>query len=894
MTSAMSAFASPSTTSPSALLSGLAGLAGLSSETRLYDLEIEGLSASETALHFEAFCGNEALSALYQYELLLLGSDAYLSLGKLLGRQVRFVTRLSDGSSFARSGYISRAQRLGADGALTRYQLTLMPWLWQATLRSDCRVFQEKRVLEIIEAVFAPYAPRAAWQLAEGVESFMASAPIRSYCVQYRESDYAFVSRLLAEEGLGFCFAASAESGPLSDTPCHSLLIFSTNTRLPEDVCSAHALGGVGIRFHRAAPQEDQDAVTALGARRVLQAAISTSLSWDYQCKRNVAASLPTDQRFGGPRAPLLEDYDVPGAYAFADEGTALRYIRLAREASEARNKTFMGKGTVRSFMAGHRFVLSNSPLDAEAGLRGESSSAEDRNASRHFMLQALWHGGINNLPRDLDESARQLSRLMHATWGDTVALDDRAGLVEQARHRGYANAFSAQRVHVPWRPALFDATGLRLNPRPTVSGVQTAIVVGPQGETTPGDSGEIHTDALHRIRVRFHWQRDPGQAASTRSTWLRVANRYAGAGLGAQFVPRIGQEVLVGFMENDIDRPIVLGSLYNGAGEDGVAPTPGGETSSQSSAPNPQSSFGNAKDHTPAHQGNRGATGHSPAWHGEAAAFGPMRNRAALSGFKSCEFNTPHAGYNQLVFDDTDHQQRIQLATTQAASQLNLGHLIHQADNYRGSHRGDGFELRTDAYGALRAGKGLLLTTWPIQAAQDKARCEPAGDAAAPTALLKQATALVQACSQIAGTHQTVKLAAHEGSEGAGKSKLKTDKAPQAAQHQSAKGRVTADAQSSVLSTQNSAAGGAVPHSEDPLLTLAGRGGIGIVAGQSLQLASSETITLASGQDSNFALAASLRLHTGQALGLLSSATGKGHFKLIANQEGSGMAPRA
>ncbi|MDO6388319.1 type VI secretion system Vgr family protein, partial [Uliginosibacterium sp. 31-12] len=458
--------------------------------------------------------------------------------------------------------------------------------------------------------------------------------------------------------------------------------------------------------------------------------------------------------------------------------------------------------------------------------------------------------------------------------------------LLTPARSRGYANQFEAQRVHVPWRPALLDGTGGRINPRPTAMGPQTATVVGPNGETTPGEAGEIHTDALHRVRVQFHWQSanpERNEACSPGSAWLRVASRYAGKGLGVQFVPRIGQAVLVGFLENDIDRPIVLGSLYDGAGDEGVTATPGGQASSQSSALSPQPSFPQAKDHSPAHQGNRVAAGHSPAWHGEASAYGPMRNRAALSGFKSCEFNTPHAGYTQLVFDDTDGQQRIQLATTQAATQLNLGHLIHQADTYRGSHRGDGFELRTDAYGALRGGRGLLITTWPIQAAINQAQSEPAGDATAPTALLKQASELFKNTNQIAATHQTVKVAASEGSAGASKSALKRDLAPQAAMLKSAKGMT--DTQSSALSTQHSAKGGsAVPHSEDPLLTLAGRGGLGIVAGQSLQWASGETINWASGQDSNFALASHLRIHTGQALGLLSSAQGSGHLKLIAN----------
>ncbi|MET1490625.1 type VI secretion system Vgr family protein [Uliginosibacterium paludis] len=865
----------------------LSALAGLRSDTRLYDMSIEGLSRVEAPLEFEAFAGTEALSTLYRHEVLLLSTQASLSLESLLGRQMRFTVRLADGSAHARSGYIAQARRLGADGALTRYQVSLVPWLWLLTQRTDCRVFQDKTVLEIVETVFAAYAPRAAWQLAEGVERFLSEAPHegkRSYCVQYRESDYAFISRLMAEEGLGYCFIPADAEEP-GQAPLHQLLIFSQNDALPEDPSSASASGGTGIRFHRAASQEAQDAITALGARRVLQAAVITTLSWDYSQKRNVVTSLPTSQQFGSANAPHIEDYDAPGAGAFANEAAARHALRIAREAIEARNKVFAGTSSVRSFTAGARFVLANSPLDLESRLRGETGAADSAANSRHFLLTEVRHAGINNLPRDLDDTARVLEQLIQtAENGNTT---DTAPLVRQARSRGYANHFAAQRVYVPWRPALIDDTGIRINPRPTALGPQTAIVVGANGETHPGADGEIHTDALHRIRVQFHWQAanpERNEACSMSSAWLRVASRYAGKGLGAQFVPRIGQAVLVGFLENDIDRPIVLGSLYDGAGEDGVAATPGGLDSTQTSARSPESSFSNAKDHAPAHQGNRIAGGHSPAWHGEASAYGPMRNRAALSGFKSAEFNQPHAGYNQLVFDDTDGQQRIQLATTQATTQLNLGHIIHQADNYRGSHRGDGFELRSDAYGALRAGRGLMLTTWPLKASINQASSEPAGDATAPTALLKQASELFKNTSQIAATHKTVKVAASEGATSSGKSTLKPDLAPLPAMLKSAKGMVSTDLQHAAPSTQPAAGGGsAVPHSEDPLLTLAARGGMGFVSGQSLQWASGETLNWASGQDSNFALATSLRIHTGQSLGILSSAQGKGHLKAIA-----------
>ena len=153
-----------------------------------------------------------------------------------------------------------------------RIQPSVESWPRQ---RRDSRVFQEQSVLQIIETVFSAYAPLAAWRLADGVESFMRDAPVRSYCVQYRETDYAFVSRLLAEEGLGFCFVEAegeAEGKAGSEQAGHEWLIFADTATLPEDYSNAQGRlrpDGAGIRFHRAASQESHDAVTALGAQRV-------------------------------------------------------------------------------------------------------------------------------------------------------------------------------------------------------------------------------------------------------------------------------------------------------------------------------------------------------------------------------------------------------------------------------------------------------------------------------------------------------------------------------------------------------------------------------------------------------------------------------------------------
>ncbi len=247
-----------------------------------------------------------------------------------------------------------------------------------------------------------------------------------------------------------------------------------------------------------------------------------------------------------------------------------------------------------------------------------------------------------------------------------------------QAEAVGYGNAFEAVDRQQPWRPVLADGTGARLHPRPTAPGYQSAIVVGADGSTD--GSQEVHADALGRIRVRFHFQHAASAPAAQDSTWLRVAQRYAGPGVGSQFLPRIGQEVLVGFLEGTSTVRWCWGAVQR-QGRSRRSRHPGG-----TSAEADTGLYAKAGDGRPSAQGNL-AGGHAPAWHGAGGGADNHRNATALWGVQSKEWGG--AGHSRLVFDDSDQQLRLQLATTQAATQLNLGHLIHQADNYRGSFRG-------------------------------------------------------------------------------------------------------------------------------------------------------------------------------------------------------------
>ncbi|MCT8318878.1 type VI secretion system Vgr family protein, partial [Xanthomonas translucens] len=432
---------------------------------------------------------------------------------------------------------------------LARYRVGLVPWTWWLSQGRHSRVFQERTLVQIVEAVFADYAPMASWQWSEEVTGFLAQARPRSDCVQYRESDLDFVQRLLAEEGLGWRLQ-EADASPGG----HQLVVFADSAAQPQDPSSAQ---GGGLRYHRSDATEAADSVLALGATRRLGSGRLTVLSEDVKTRQARSAQLPLH---GGGGQSLRELYEPVGMDAFASAQEADRYAELMAQAQEAQWSPWQGRSTVRTLRAGTWFTLTQAPQ------QGQAPPAQ-------LLLTRVWHAGINNLPVDV-RAAVQAQLGAAPAWPDASAVAARSTWA-QAEAVGYGNAFEAVDRQQPWRPVLADGTGARLNPRPTAPGYQSAIVVGADGSTS--GSQEVYADALGRIRVRFHFQQDASAPAAQDSTWLRVAQRYAGPGVGSQFLPRIGQEVLVGFLEGDIDRPVVLGALYNGKGEAGVPATPGG-----------------------------------------------------------------------------------------------------------------------------------------------------------------------------------------------------------------------------------------------------------------------------------------------------------------------------
>lgn len=811
-------------------------------EPRLFRLEGEGALSS---LKVEGWIAREGLSTLGELRIVTQAADGSLDLNDMVSRPATLWSTQADGRESGRSGVVRAAEMVGGNADSVRYRLTVAPWLWLSTQRRNSRVFENLAVLDIIKHVLDAYEGYT-YKLADEVGSQLADLAPRPYTTQYRETDYDFLSRLLTESGLAWTTVED------SDAPArHAVLIFADSRLLPEDTQSA----APGVRFQRAHATESADGVQAMARRQRRGVDRVTVLGWHAGGKHAVTgeALAPENSDSG------LEWFEPLGHGALVDQAHAQFQADLLMQAAHARAETFSGSGNVRSFRSGTRFTLQDmSPL----GPSGEKGFVPV------FALDRVDHAGINNLPGQNAAAAQAAADELtgnlffeNRSMGPDEDESDRpaATVLQRAREVGYANRFSAVRADRPWRAALPGGLGARAAGAPSVVGVHTAIVTGADGNTEASGDNEIYRNARGDVRVRFHWQGQEEGVASSR--WVRVAQRQAGAGMGMSFVPRIGQEVLVRFLDDDVDQPLVVGALYNGRGEGGIAATPAGQSGQESNT----EVFSAARDDKPSAQANL-ASGNAPAWHGAASGDDLHRNAAALSGFKSKEFGSD--GHNQIVFDDSDGQLRMQIKTTQAASELNLGHLIHQAGNYRGSLRGLGAELRTDDFGALRGGAGVLLTTYATDGDA------PAGDAAGPLALARQADGMAQSFNSVLAAHQGVALASAQGTVAAQSSVLDGERAPLAALQQTLSGTVSGEALATAsgdAAAKHSETGeGKVPHSSDPLVLMAGRAGLAQAAGRNMQITAGELAHWSAGKDQNLAVMGALRMHTGQALGIV------------------------
>ncbi len=635
----------------------------------------------------------------FRFEVTALSTEAGLSLDALLGAPILLQLLTAEGDQRPFHGHVTLAERQGSNGGLARYRLVMEPWLALLEQRVDSYVFHDMSVVEIVENVFADYVGQgtldAAWRWDLADRSVYSR---RSLTTQYQESDLAFVRRLLAEEGIWYWFEHDGDSE--SDTfGAHTLV-------LADHVDAAADIGSV--RFHRSDASEREDSLQQWVVSHRARASRLSRASWDYR-------SLDLRPASAQAQAPSFtaEDADTSGPYGWSDRAQGQRRAQQHLDAQRVRTHGITAHGRWRQQAPGTRFAVSQHPAVA----------ADDR-----FLCLRVEHAARNNLGADVFDALEQVlgPHLAPATFlpdalAGRSALQDSAAV---AATEFYDNRVLAVPGTLTYRPQTEDGHGARLHPRPTVTGTLSAIVVS--------DGAPLESDRDHRIKVQFAWQRGsdassgqphpggddnaPGTAGAW--TWVRVMTPWAGDNWGGVMLPRRGQEVLVAFLEGDIDRPVVVGTVYNGRGQADAA-------------------------HNQIASGGGNATGNASAW------FEGNEHAAVFTGFKSQalgESQSGTGGYQQLRLDDTPGQGRAELSTTQHASTLALGHLKGGSDNVRDGERGFGVELSTQAGGAVRAGQGLLLSS-------EEGNTQLAADAA--LAQLQQGDELMASLADVARTQK-------------------------------------------------------------------------------------------------------------------------------------------
>lgn len=438
------------------------------------------------ALLFNRLEGSDGLSRNGEYRVTVLSRRPDIKGDELLGKSVSVQVTTPRASRREFNGLVAGFYQVGQQGRYHQYLVILRPWTWLLTRTSDCKIFQDKTVRQIIEAVLAdhPYADFE-FQLSGQYTPWV-------YCVQYRESDFNFLARLMEQEGIHFFFRHQGGK--------HTLVI--------ADGAQAHAAAA----GYASLPFVEPEAVRARQEEGVRD--------WTHGSEIQPTRFIQRDFNFEKPRADLQADaaparplkhehaarldvFDYPGEYLERSDGQRIAAIRV----EEMRHPfdQFSGEANALGLATGGLFKLIGHPR-------------ADQN--QEYLVTAADYR--------LEESPPE------SELADTELFSVRLQAIP-----------SAQTYQPP-----------RLTPKPVVQGPQTAIVVGKAGD-------EIHTDKYGRVKVQFHWDRY-GQKDENSSCWIRVSHPLAGQNWGMVAIPRIGQEVIVEFLEGDPDRPIITGRVYN------------------------------------------------------------------------------------------------------------------------------------------------------------------------------------------------------------------------------------------------------------------------------------------------------------------------------------------
>jgi type VI secretion system secreted protein VgrG len=495
----------------------------------MFELFVKGFR--EDNLEVISFRGKERISSPYTFDIEVASKLEGAVVCKLiLSAPACFRVHAPNGAMRAVRGIVNRVDRLGqSEPGRHRYRVRVVSRLWLLTQRRDSRIFQDTTVRRIVETVLGNKQIAFRWAASEG--------RVRSYCVQYEETDFDFVKRLLAEEGIYYFFEPPSEedlvAGGTTDIPPDTVVFgdapshYAVIEKAAGDVVAPpkkpsgarrDALSPAPLlSLRRDGHRVDREFVFAFAERHQVRTTRLKLRDYEYErptLARQAEASvsvgkgdpagvsmdtlLDTESGMASDIALTHYGHRPAGQEAEASERAARIYLEALRaDAGVAR-----GRSTCRRLAPGYRFGIEGAEFEGD------------------YAITEVRHRGI------LPEHARSPADV----------------------ERPYSNRFECVKSRIAVRPA---PPPIRIQ-----QVIETATVVGSGGE------GTLHTDALGRIKVHFHWEHDGSPAHN--SCWLRVASAWAGPGMGIQFIPRIGMEVVVGFLGGDIDRPLVLGAVHN------------------------------------------------------------------------------------------------------------------------------------------------------------------------------------------------------------------------------------------------------------------------------------------------------------------------------------------
>ncbi len=444
------------------------------------------LSGSNEELRVVSFGVTEGISQLFSVDLELVAENDELDFEKIVGQAGSLtLQQYEEEEPRYFHGIISRFEQATSGLRFTTYNITLVPKIWYLMHRHNCRIFQKMSVRDIVQKILNELGvPGDEYRFV-----LKNDPPKREYCVQYRESEFDFISRLLEEEGIFYFFEHKDNK--------HILVMGNSS--------SAHlAIQGENkVIFHEPRPGQVADEAH-IYSFNYTQEIISGKVSLkDYNFKKP-ALHLKGEQT--AKKNTDLEVYDYPGKFEDPERGKHLAKVRL--EEYQTVKKVANGATTCTQFAAGFFFSMEKYPRDS---------------FNKKYLITQ--HQVSGNQPQVLEETAGE---------GGTT----------------FSSSFECIPFEVPYRPDI-------VTPKPVVEGSQTAFVVGPKGE-------EIYTNEHGQIKVQFHWDRE-GRMDENSSCWIRVSQLWAGRSWGAMYIPRVGQEVIVDFLEGDPDRPIITGRVYHG-----------------------------------------------------------------------------------------------------------------------------------------------------------------------------------------------------------------------------------------------------------------------------------------------------------------------------------------